>query len=156
MRGTSSPPLPSQNCPPACPERSRRDRSPAFYVISPDCPPACPERGRRDRSAALFAIPLNCHPDRSGPTVSPAPLFGASGRAVEGSRHHFQQLAVTENHAAPLPHTLLMLFSVQFSRSGGTGRRSRLKICRGSLPVWVRLPPPGPSNPRCLCGYLQS
>ena len=29
------------------------------------------------------------------------------------------------------------------SRSGGTGRRSRLKICRGSLPVWVRLPPPG-------------
>ncbi len=47
-------------------------------------------------------------------------------------------------HAAPLPHTPLMLFSVQFSRSGGTGRRSRLKICRGSLPVWVRLPPPGP------------
>jgi hypothetical protein len=30
------------------------------------------------------------------------------------------------------------------ARSGGTGRRSRLKICRGSLPVWVRLPPPGP------------
>ena len=38
-----------------------------------------------------------------------------------------------------------MLLSIQFSRSGGTGRRSRLKICRGSLPVWVRLPPPGPS-----------
>ena len=31
----------------------------------------------------------------------------------------------------------------KLSRSGGTGRRSRLKICRGSLPVWVRLPPPG-------------
>src|SRR3974390_694836 len=31
----------------------------------------------------------------------------------------------------PLSHNpLSMLFSVQFSRSGGTGRRSRLKICR--------------------------
>src|SRR5258708_11658786 len=38
-----------------------------------------------------------------------------------------------------------MLLSYGFSRSGGTGRRSSLKICRGSLPVWVRLPPPGPS-----------
>src|SRR5689334_16793895 len=48
---------------------------------------------------------------------------------------------------APLlyPPSSLMLLFYRFSRSGGTGRRSRLKICRGSLPVWVRLPPPGPS-----------
>jgi hypothetical protein len=38
-----------------------------------------------------------------------------------------------------------MLLSYRFSRSGGTGRRSRLKICRGSLPVWVRLPPYTPT-----------
>src|SRR5262249_24058168 len=42
------------------------------------------------------------------------------------------------------------------SRSGGTGRRSRLKICRGSVPVWVRLPPPGPQNPQCFSGYFAS
>src|SRR6516162_10652622 len=49
------------------------------------------------------------------------------------------------------------------SRSGGTGRRSRLKICRGSLPVWVRLPPPGLSLSEIpsieeicdFCGFLK-
>jgi hypothetical protein len=52
--------------------------------------------------------------------------------------------------APPLePPAALMLLSYRFSRSGGTGRRSRLKICRGSLPVWVRLPPPGPSLSPC-------
>ncbi len=29
----------------------------------------------------------NCHPDRSGPIFSFAPLFGASGRVAEGSKH---------------------------------------------------------------------
>jgi hypothetical protein len=48
----------------------------------------------------------------------------------------------------------LMLLSYRFSRSGGTGRRSRLKICRGSLPVWVRLPPPGPSPSLSAHKYL--
>jgi hypothetical protein len=55
---------------------------------------------------------------------------------------------------AALPARLLMLLSMQFSRSGGTGRRSRLKICRGSLPVWVRLPPPGPSSAPALQYFL--
>ena len=32
-------------------------------------------------------LPTKCHPDRSGPIFSSAPLFGASGRAVEGSWH---------------------------------------------------------------------
>jgi hypothetical protein len=38
--------------------------------------------------------PNNCHPDRSGPIFSLAPVFGASGRAVEGSRHNHFVLAL--------------------------------------------------------------
>src|SRR5215467_1230721 len=49
---------------------------------------------------------------------------------------------------------MLFFNSFAHSRSGGTGRRSRLKICRGSLPVWVRLPPPGPTKPLYFSGYF--
>ena len=39
------------------------------------------EAKRQSKASA----PLYCHPDRSGPIYSFAPLFGASGRGVEGS-----------------------------------------------------------------------
>jgi len=47
------------------------------------------------RTPATSSLPscvclfLFCHPDRSGPTFSSAPQFGASGRAVEGSCRRF-------------------------------------------------------------------
>jgi len=88
---------------PACPElrsEPRRDRTAALFcnISQAVIPPA---RRRRDRHAAPFARPtsLSCHPDQSGPTFSPAPPYGASGRAarrlrpvrfagMEGSRHN--------------------------------------------------------------------
>jgi hypothetical protein len=39
------------------------------------------EAKKKSKASAL----LYCHPDRSGPIFSFAPLFGASGRGVEGS-----------------------------------------------------------------------
>ena len=39
------------------------------------------EAKRQSKASA----PLYCHPDRNGPIFSFAPLFGASGRGVEGS-----------------------------------------------------------------------
>jgi hypothetical protein len=39
---------------------------------------------------------------------SSAPPFGASGRAVEGSRHHFHLLIVTETTPLLYPSTYVM------------------------------------------------
>ena len=50
-----------------------------------------PARRRRERSGPIFSSPrppVTCHPERSGPTFSSRRIFGASGRAVEGSWHH--------------------------------------------------------------------
>jgi hypothetical protein len=51
-----------------------------------------PERPRFCRAC------IHCHPDRSDPIFSSAPQCGASGRAVEGSRHN-----PTVEQSLPLP-----------------------------------------------------
>ncbi len=128
-----------------------------------------PARRRRDRSAAHAAspqivIPLapNIEGTGAGPGSFSRAAFWRVGPRSAGCERILHPGCLRRgggipapllpanrhgDHPAPLPRTPLMLFSVQFSRSGGTGRRSRLKICRGSLPVWVRLPPPGPPEP---------
>src|SRR5580704_222951 len=68
MSPPSSTPPPNPNSNPVTqhrrplPRRSRDDSRPCSY-------------------GGLFRL---CHPDRSGPIFLPAPLFGASGRVVEG------------------------------------------------------------------------
>jgi hypothetical protein len=116
----------SENCHPACREY-RGDRTAAPYAITSNCHP--------DVSVAPYAVTSNCHPDRSAAPYA-ARSGGISAPLPSSHRHRGRPVLY--------PSTRLMLFSIQFSRSGGTGRRSRLKICRGSLPVWVRLTPPGP------------